>query len=162
MSPSTVPNGAAGSVSGEGPLPTAYLRSIKRGQVQADAISGPAPTRFTGQTIIAVRVSLTVAATPFSMPEQQPVSTPSLQTRFKWALFRVLEWAANLRAGQLSATSRTPRTPTAPPGSGEGWLWVFVSTIGEVNAIEPFLRAFLAESGNPPLVLFSDHEHYRA
>ena len=96
------------------------------------------------------------------MPEQQPVSAPSLQTRVKWALFRVLEWAANLRAGHLSAAD--PSTSISPSGStagAGGRLWVFVSTIGEVNAIEPFLRAFLAESGNPPLLLLSDHEHYR-
>jgi 3-deoxy-D-manno-octulosonic-acid transferase len=40
-------------------------------------------------------------------------------------------------------------------------LWIFASTIGELNAIEPFLSRYLAAALDPPLLLISDHEHYR-
>ena len=56
-------------------------------------------------------------------------------TRLKWALFRTLERLSDLRgnntAGQFELTA-----PDAPAAA----LWVFVSTIGELNAIDPFLR----------------------
>lgn len=41
------------------------------------------------------------------------------------------------------------------------FIWIFASTIGELNAIEPFLKQFLSEQNNPPIVLISDHENYR-
>src|SRR5262249_28435635 len=34
-------------------------------------------------------------------------------------------------------------------------------TIGELNAIEPFLKRMLERMGAPPLVLLTDHPHYR-
>ena len=39
-------------------------------------------------------------------------------------------------------------------------LWAFVSTIGELNAVEPLLRRLLEELGQPPLTLVSDRAHY--
>lgn len=40
-------------------------------------------------------------------------------------------------------------------------LWIFASTIGELNAIEPFLVRYLPAAGHPGIVLLSDHPHYR-
>ena len=39
-------------------------------------------------------------------------------------------------------------------------MWLFASTIGELNAIEPFLARYLPAAGNPDLLLISDHAHY--
>ncbi|MBK8535869.1 MAG: hypothetical protein IPL59_12530 [Candidatus Competibacteraceae bacterium] len=41
------------------------------------------------------------------------------------------------------------------------WLWVFVSTLGELNAIEPFLRQ-LSEVDFTGLAFLTDHAHYRS
>jgi 3-deoxy-D-manno-octulosonic-acid transferase len=40
-------------------------------------------------------------------------------------------------------------------------LWVYVSTIGELNAIDPFLRRLLQETRIPTLTILTDHPHYR-
>ena len=41
-------------------------------------------------------------------------------------------------------------------------LWVFVSTIGELNAIDPLLREIIARMPQLKLVLITDHPHYRS
>ena len=41
------------------------------------------------------------------------------------------------------------------------YLWVFASTIGELNAIEPLIvELLLEESNNDGLVILTDHPHY--
>jgi 3-deoxy-D-manno-octulosonic-acid transferase len=40
-------------------------------------------------------------------------------------------------------------------------IWIFASTIGELNAIEPFLARYTATLQHPPLLLISDHANYR-
>jgi 3-deoxy-D-manno-octulosonic-acid transferase len=74
----------------------------------------------------------------------------------RWALFRALERLSDLRgnsaAGHLQVTA-----PTRP----EPALWVFVSTIGELNAIDPLLRELTAQLSKLRLVLITDHPHYR-
>jgi 3-deoxy-D-manno-octulosonic-acid transferase len=78
--------------------------------------------------------------------------------RMKWALFWLLETAASMRSGPPIPPVANP----APPAShANGSLWVYVSTIGELNAIEPFLRMLLEETGRPPLTLISDRRTYR-
>ena len=70
-------------------------------------------------------------------------------------LFGLLERAAALRSGVPAAV--------LPPAAGAGGpraLWSFVSTIGELNAIEPFLNELLLALGNPPLLLISDRALY--
>ena len=78
-------------------------------------------------------------------------------TRVKWGLFRVLERLSDLRgnstAGHLELTH-----PDRPLKS----LWVFVSTIGELNAIDPLLREIIARVPQLKLVLITDHPHYRS
>ncbi len=77
--------------------------------------------------------------------------------RIKWAFFRQLERLSDLRGnntrGQLSLTEAGPPCPA---------LWVFVSTIGELNAIEPWLRQLTQGLPTQRLVLITDHAHYRA
>lgn len=80
----------------------------------------------------------------------------SLLTQFKWGIFRCLERLSDLRgnsaAGHLEITQ-----PERPLQS----LWVFASTIGELNAIDPLLREVIAHAPQLKLVLISDHPHYR-
>ena len=75
------------------------------------------------------------------------------------AAFRALEWSAvtrqRLRGGVTTAPIADPEV-RAPRS-----LWVFVSTIGELNAIEPFMKRLLDELGQPPLTLISDRLNYR-
>lgn len=80
----------------------------------------------------------------------------SLLTQFKWGIFRCLERLSDLRgnsaAGHLEITE-----PERPLQS----LWVFASTIGELNAIDPLLREVIAHAPQLKLVLITDHPHYR-
>ncbi len=74
------------------------------------------------------------------------------------AAFRALEWVAAVRQrvrGQ--AAQPAAHSASATPRS----LWVFVSTIGELNAIEPFLKRLLDALNQPPLTLITDRSNYR-
>ena len=73
---------------------------------------------------------------------------------FKRGLFRLIERAAEARRPH-SAPLDIP-----PSKCSDGALWVFVSTIGELNAIEPFLVRLLDEVPRP-LVLLTDRSVYR-
>lgn len=77
-------------------------------------------------------------------------------TRIKWGLFRLLERLSDLRgnstAGHLELT---------PSEQAVQSLWVFVSTIGELNAIDPLLREIITRLPQLKLVLITDHPHYR-
>lgn len=79
-----------------------------------------------------------------------------LPFRARWALFRTLERLSDLRgnsaAGHLEVTA---------PAHPEPAVWVFVSTIGELNAIDPLLRELAARLSRQRLVLITDHPHYR-
>src|SRR5215467_4228460 len=58
-------------------------------------------------------------------------TSPALALR--WSAFRALEWASDLRNRRRSTASLR----TNPPphfGVGEKSTWIFVSTIGELNA----------------------------
>ena len=73
------------------------------------------------------------------------------------------------RGGERRSRKESPRrkrsasTNSARDGEHgpQEWLWIFASTIGELNAIEPFLARYLAATQHPPVVLLSDHAHYR-
>lgn len=82
----------------------------------------------------------------------------SLMESVKWAAFRVLERLSDLRGNAVRQTSDSKMLSDL---SDQRTLWVFVSTIGELNAIDPFLRTFHAERPQWPLVLITDHDHYR-
>lgn len=72
---------------------------------------------------------------------------------FRLHLFRLLEWLSHLR--------RPPATPKVVGASSGGpCLWVYVTTIGELNAIEAWLSELLQRMGQPQLVLLTNHAHY--
>jgi 3-deoxy-D-manno-octulosonic-acid transferase len=75
----------------------------------------------------------------------------------KWRLFQLLERLSDLRGNAAAA-----HLELAQPQSATAALWVFASTIGELNAIEPFLRQLAARLAHLKLVLITDHPHYRA
>src|SRR5258706_10375858 len=74
----------------------------------------------------------------------------------RWQGFRLLQRLSG-RAGP---------TPTLPASlahtATRESLWVFVSTIGELNAVGPFLRELLARVPDLQLVLLTDRTVYRA
>ena len=91
-----------------------------------------------------------------------PLSTPDLSTHAKITLFRSLEWLGNMRARLRGAAGPERDTASAArPVIAPGALWVFVSTIGELNAIEPFMTLLLAEMRPEALVLLTDRKTYR-
>ena len=69
------------------------------------------------------------------------------------AVFRLLEALSHLR--------HRPK-----PGQGHGAspahgaLWLYVATIGELNAVQPLLQPLLQALGHPPLVLLTHHTIY--
>lgn len=73
----------------------------------------------------------------------------------RWALFRLLEAASEWR-------NPTPRGSLEPRPTGDNVpaVWIFVSTIGELNAIEPFIQRLRQARPGTKLVLLSDHDHY--
>lgn len=73
------------------------------------------------------------------------------------AAFGALEQLAALRSGAAAPAQWPQKLPAAGPQRA---LWVFVSTIGELNAIEPFLNRLLRSLGDPPLLLISDRALY--
>lgn len=93
-----------------------------------------------------------------SASEQAPaLAGPRAGMRAKLGLLRVLEglsdWRGNTTAGQMVL-----RLPGAPQAA----LWMFVSTIGELNAVEPLLRQVASRLAHLRLVLITDHAHYAA
>ena len=74
----------------------------------------------------------------------------------KAQLFRFLEWLSAFRAPVEQRNN-----PPPPFGAGRSSAWVFVSTIGELNAVEPFLRKFIAEIAPTPITLITDRTVYR-
>jgi len=77
-------------------------------------------------------------------------------THVKWGLFRLLERLSDLRGNSAAGHLELTR-PNKPLAS----LWVFVSTIGELNAIDPLLREIIERVPQLKLVFITDHPHYR-
>lgn len=77
-------------------------------------------------------------------------------TRSKWSLFRAIERANELLRRKTSIQVRVPG-----PAWGRAPLWLYASTLGELNAVEPLLRALLDAMDQPPLLIFTDRAHYR-
>lgn len=85
-------------------------------------------------------------------------STPGFSLGAKMTLFRALEWASGVRARlREGGPGVRPATSDVAPGA----LWVFASTIGELNAIEPFMKLLLADLRPEALVLLTDRRSYR-
>lgn len=76
-------------------------------------------------------------------------------TQLKWQGFQWLERLNDLRRGPPESLL------DIPSGAPEAALWVFVSTIGELNAIDPLLKAMVARQPHLKLVLLTDRPHYR-
>jgi 3-deoxy-D-manno-octulosonic-acid transferase len=72
-------------------------------------------------------------------------------------MFQLLERLSDLRGNAVAGFLEVPR-----PEAATAALWVFVSTIGELNAIEPFLRQLSTRLMHLKLVLITDHPHYRS
>ncbi len=82
-------------------------------------------------------------------------------TDWKSRLFNRLESISEWRAARRGdQAADIPPRPGTVPSSASRSLWLFVSTIGELNAVEPFVHLLLAELGHPPLTLLSDRPHY--
>ena len=90
------------------------------------------------------------------MPASKSPTTISPVARLKWGVFRLLERLSDLR-GNTASGHLELNQPEHPLAS----LWVFVSTIGELNAIDPLLREVVARVPHLKLVLITDHPHYR-
>lgn len=90
------------------------------------------------------------------MPSAAAPTTLHWSTHLKWMGFRALEALSDLRGN--AAAGHLEVTPAERPTEA---LWVFVSTIGELNAIEPLLRSIVAQLPALKLVLITDHPHYR-
>ncbi len=90
------------------------------------------------------------------MPASTSLTTISSVTRLKWGVFSLLERMSDLRGNSASGHLELNQ-PERPVAS----LWVFVSTIGELNAIDPLLREIIGRVPQLKLVLITDHPHYR-
>lgn len=83
--------------------------------------------------------------------------------RMKWAAFRTAEWLSEIRARLTQGGAGAPvrANPTPPFGEGAESAWIFVSTIGELNAVEPFLGRFVEAIRPTPITLLTDRLVYR-
>lgn len=78
---------------------------------------------------------------------------------FRYKLFRVVESLVALKNGKVnSIQSNDVNTKTVE--SELKYLWLYVSTIGELNAILPFVSAICEEIPPSGIVLLTDHIHY--
>lgn len=78
---------------------------------------------------------------------------PSPATRLRWIAFR----AINALASRGSPTRPLELETKRPLPS----VWIFISTIGELNAIEPFLRELAQRTQDLKWVLLTDRSLYR-
>jgi 3-deoxy-D-manno-octulosonic-acid transferase len=73
-----------------------------------------------------------------------------------WPLFLALERLSDLR-GNVAAQGSVIETPATPQPA----LWVYVSTLGELNAVQPLLQRVVAALPHLRPVLITEHAHYR-
>jgi 3-deoxy-D-manno-octulosonic-acid transferase len=95
-------------------------------------------------------------ATAASTARLSPPAT-ALTSWSRWQAFRALEKLSDLR-GNVAASGMELRAPARPQAA----IWAFVSTIGEMNAVDPLLRRIVERCAPRRLVLITDHPHYRA
>lgn len=77
-------------------------------------------------------------------------------TYIKWSVFQMLERLSDLLGNNAASHFDIQFSSVALPS-----LWVFVSTIGELNAIDPLLKVLIQRLKNLKLILITDHVHYR-
>ena len=91
----------------------------------------------------------------FSDSSPSPARLPlGLSTRL--AAFEALERLSDLRGNAAAQGS-----VIVPAGPARRAWWVFVSTIGELNATAPLLDALRQRLSHLQMVLVTDHAHYR-
>ncbi len=86
-----------------------------------------------------------------SMPTRR---RPLPSSQLKWQLFCMLQRLASLR----SHTRRVVPEASATPQPA---LWVFASTIGELNAASGYIDKLIRHAPGLQLVLLTDHAHYQ-
>ena len=83
--------------------------------------------------------------------------------KLKWIGFRLLEalvdFISILRLKEVEVGELVDRNPVSEEDQ-TGFIWVYLSTIGELNAVKPFLDRLVDEVGESRLVLVTDHRHY--
>ena len=89
------------------------------------------------------------------------VETPGIADRVKMSLFVLVERLSAARSMLLSGRRSGSGTAghdaaNLPPEA----LWVFVTTLGELNAIHALLDRVIDAMGSTPLVLLTDHPMY--
>lgn len=83
-------------------------------------------------------------------------------TSFKISVFEVLERLNEKLRSQNNRSAQTLYEPRNNSASihQPSFLWVYVSTIGELNAVSCLLNALLDACQDSQLVLLTDHPHY--
>jgi 3-deoxy-D-manno-octulosonic-acid transferase len=80
-----------------------------------------------------------------------------MSAALRWALFRALERLSDWRGNNArGAFALHPDGGPVQPA-----LWLYVSTIGELNAVAPFIDTLLADCADLEPVLITEHAHYR-
>lgn len=74
----------------------------------------------------------------------------------RWLLFRALEAASEKRNPGVALMLQPGSAAAESPGR---WLWVYCTSIGEMQALEPLVRDYQARTGLR-LLLISNHPHY--
>lgn len=85
-----------------------------------------------------------------------PTSSSRIAHHLRWTAFRALEAISDLKGNEAAGQLELRLPPSPKPAQ-----WVFASTIGELNAVEPLLRVLCERTQHLQLVLISDHAHYR-
>ena len=95
--------------------------------------------------------------TPGNAASAVAPQAPAWPLPLRWALFRGLEALSDLR-GNVAAHGSQIEAPDVPQAA----LWIYVSTLGELNAVEPLLREVVGALPHLRPVLITEHAHYRA
>lgn len=101
---------------------------------------------------------------PDALTDLAPVSPPRTPARrsaglgeaLRWTAFRMLErlsdWRGNNTQGVFALSDPQARGPA---------LWLYVTTIGELNAVAPMLEWLVAQRPDLRPVLITEHAHYQ-
>ena len=84
--------------------------------------------------------------------------------RLKWILFRLLEQLSEIKAKFQAEDASKSQLFNSPQlvEKEAGFIWLYLSTIGELNAIKPLIDQMIDRVGQNRLVFITDHEHYIA
>lgn len=78
--------------------------------------------------------------------------------KLKWILFRCLVWLSNVRNPPKLGYALHPADTALPTYTGN--IWIYATTVGEINAIRPFIAELQASFPAKRLVFVSNHEIY--